>query len=83
MSVIAFVPDAYMVEELMMKAGKSFVTGQMALLMRPEIAYYDHVVIDGALLTNNHDGTWSCDETDRRLTSASNLFRLWRAGEFG
>ena len=37
---------------------------------------------DMAEITNNHDGTYSCDRTQRTLRRANNFFHLWENGEF-
>ena len=65
----------------------SFSSTQMALLMEPAAKEYDLVRIansstDVCKLVNNHDGTWSCDRTDRKLRDGNDFYRLWRNGEF-
>lgn len=33
-------------------------------------------------IKNNHDGTYSCDRTQRTLRRANDFFHLWENGEF-
>ena len=73
----------------MRKAGEltSFSTSQMALLAEQEVKGYDIIRIvnkstDVCVIRNDHDGTWSCDRTQRDLRDAHNFYRLWRGGEF-
>ena len=65
----------------------SFSTVQMCLLMETRVKDYDVIRIfncenDVIDIVNNHDGTWSCDRTDRVLRDGNDFYRLWREGEF-
>jgi hypothetical protein len=33
-------------------------------------------------IINNHDGSYSCDRTDRTLRRVHSFFHLWENGEF-
>lgn len=73
---------------LVLAARMSFETMQMCLLMEPYVKEYDHIRIvnrdsDVVDIVNNHDGTWSCDRTDRVLRDGNDFYRLWQEGEFG
>lgn len=65
--------------------GTSIRTTQMCML--DHVKDYDLIRIvnsddDMAEITNNHDGTYSCDRTQRTLRRANNFFHLWENGEF-
>ena len=34
------------------------------------------------VIVNNHDGTYSCDRTQRTLRRVNDFFHLWENGEF-
>ena len=60
-------------------------TTQMCTLN--EVKDYDVIrIIEGPddviEIVNNHDGTYSCDRTQRVLRRINNFFRLWENGEF-
>ena len=66
-------------------AGLSIFTTQMCLLNH--VKDYDLIRIvnsedDVIEIVNNHDGTYSCDRTDKELRYRHDLFRLWESGEF-
>lgn len=71
-------------------SGIDFFTTQMCLLNDPNVRGYDVIDIvnhdgnytDVTTIVNNHDGTYSCDRTDRSLRSGHSFFHLWRNGEF-
>lgn len=63
----------------------SVETTQMCLLNH--VKDYDLIRIvnsedDVIEIVNNHDGTYSCDRTDKELRRRHDLFRLWESGEF-
>lgn len=65
--------------------GLDIRTTQMALLN--ECKGYDEIRIvespdDVIVITNNHDGTYDCDRTERCLRRVHNLYKLWASGEF-
>ena len=41
-----------------------------------------HCDRDVVVISNNHDGTYSCDRSEKGLRRTHNLFKLWEAGEF-
>lgn len=60
-------------------------TMQMCLLN--EVKDYDLIrIVNGQYdvieIVNDHDGTYSCERTQRTLRRAHNLFKLWESGEF-
>ena len=64
--------------------GVSVRTTQMCLLNK--VKDYDLVRIHSAYdiinIFNNHDGTYSCDRTQRVLRRGNDFFKLWENGEF-
>ena len=77
--------------EYLIRQCETFCTTQMSFLNHPMATMYDKLhIYEGVCerrgvisIINNHDGTWSCDRTDRQLRYGNNLFRLWQGGEFG
>lgn len=73
-------------------AGLDIFTTQMCMLNH--VKDYDRIDIDYnddfydidasriVTITNNHDGTYSCDRTQRVLRRINNFFHLWENGEF-
>ena len=71
-------------------AGLDIFTTQMCMLNH--VKDYDQIDIDYnenfhdidasriVTITNNHDGTYSCDRTDKEIRVAHNLFSLWENG---
>ena len=60
-------------------------TTQMCLLN--EVKDYDVIRIvegpdDVIEIVNNHDGTYSCDRTDKEIRRVHNLFKMWESGVF-
>ena len=60
-------------------------TTQMCMLNK--VKDYDMIrIVDGyddiIEIVNNHDGTYSCDRTQRVLRRANDFFKLWENGEF-
>lgn len=60
-------------------------TTQMCMLNK--VKDYDVIRIaegpdDVIEITNNHDGTYSCDRTQRVLRRTNDFFKLWENGEF-
>ena len=66
------------------EAGRDLRTTQMCLLNK--VKDYDLIRIHSAYdlinIFNNHDGTYSCDRTQRVLRRTNDFFRLWENGEF-
>lgn len=65
--------------------GEDVTTTQMCLINRAK--GYDIIRIvngpqDVIEIINNHDNTYSCDRTQRKLRRVHNLFHLWENGEF-
>ena len=64
--------------------GLELHTKQMCMLDR--VKDYDLIRIvngkDVIEIKNNHDGTYSCDRTQRMLRRGHNFFKLWENGEF-
>lgn len=64
--------------------GLELHTKQMCMLDR--VKDYDIIRIvngkDVIEIKNNHDGTYSCDRTQRTLRRGHNFFKLWENGEF-
>lgn len=73
-------------------AGLSLFTTQMCMLNH--VKDYDRIDIDYnkdfydidhrkiVTITNNHDGTYTCDRTDKEIRGAHDLFSLWENGDF-
>lgn len=93
MRVATFYPSYY--EELtvhtyesakeIVDEGMSVRTTQMCMLNH--VKGYDLIRIvnsedDVIKIVNNHDGTYSCDRTQRVLRRVNDFFRLWENGEF-
>jgi len=93
MKVATFYPSYY--EELtvhtyesakeIVDEGVSVRTTQMCMLNH--VKGYDLIRIvnskdDVIEIKNNHDGTYSCDRTQRTLRRANDFFHLWENGEF-
>lgn len=67
-------------------------TTQMCLLSDADAKEYDLISIqaydfwgdlaDRVDIVNNHDGTYSCDRTERTLRNAHNFFKMWENGVF-
>jgi len=73
----------YASEEI--EAGHDVYTTQMCMLNH--VKDYDLIcIVDGPddviEIANNHDGTYSCDRTQRVLRRSNNFFHLWENGEF-
>ena len=73
----------YVMEEI--EAGHDVYTTQMCMLNH--VKDYDVIRIadgpdDVIEIVNNHDGTYSCDRTQRVLRRVNDFFRLWENGEF-
>lgn len=66
------------------EAGRDVCTTQMCMLNH--VKDYDRIRIIRAYdcidIYNNHDGTYTCDRTQRRLRRVHNFFHLWENGEF-
>ena len=65
--------------------GTSFMTTQMCMLNH--VKDYDLIRIvnsddDVVEIFNNHDGTYSCDRTQRVLRRVNDFYKLWENGEF-
>ena len=68
-----------------LKAGEDVETTQMCLLN--EAKDYDLIRIvsskdDVIEIRNNHDGTYSCDRTDRELRRIHSFLHMWENGVF-
>ena len=67
------------------KNGQNVQTTQMCTLNK--VKGYDVIrIVEGSdnviEIVNNHDGTYSCDRTQRVLRRANDFFKLWENGEF-
>ena len=66
------------------EAGRDVRTTQMCMLNH--VKDYDRIRIirvdDAIDIYNNHDGTYSCDRTQRVLRRINNFFNLWENGDF-
>lgn len=66
------------------EAGRDVRTTQMCMLNH--VKDYDRIRIirvdDAIDIFNNHDGTYSCDRTDKEIRRVHNLFKMWESGEF-
>lgn len=65
--------------------GLDIFTTQMCMLNH--VKDYDLIRIvegpdDVIEIVSNHDGTYSCDRTQRVLRRSNNFFHLWENGEF-
>ena len=93
MRVATFYPSYY--EELtvhtyesakeIVDEGMSVRTTQMCMLNH--VKGYDLIRIvnsedDVIEIVNNHDGTYSCDRTDKEIRRVHNLFKMWESGVF-
>lgn len=70
----------------LIRQGVTFHTSQMSFLAHPCVTSYDLLIICESgrtiVIGNNHDGTWSCDMTDKELRHVHNLFKVWESGVF-
>lgn len=60
-------------------------TTQMCILNHVKDYDLIHIVNskdDVIEIVNNHDGTYSCDRTDKEIRRAHNLFKMWENGVF-
>ena len=76
---------SYKTVKRMIDSGLDIKTTQMCMLNH--VKDYDLIRIvnsydDVIEIANNHDGTYSCDRTDRVLRRANSFFHLWENGEF-
>lgn len=93
MSTATFYPNAYPTDRVthsydatmeLLAHGVEVHTTQMCLLN--EAKDYDEIRIEyphrTILLTNNHDGTYECRQTDRQVRWANNFLKMWENGIF-
>lgn len=82
-----FATHAYEVALSRLRTGEDVETTQMCLLGHPGSKEYDLIRIvsgpdDVIEIHNNHDGTYDCDRTERRLRRVHDFFHLWENGGF-